>query len=233
MKCDLKTVYGGLALRVPTTNGDNFVFSAQTLPIPPAYMQTERLLVRRTYHDYNGWYRADSLWFQAHRSTYRNLALLILAVIFHAEPARVQLELTHPASDIKHIIIEYEHKGWREDYPNYVVALRPYEFNYYPAEAAKHPWYGTHSQPRDLPCFYLTNMGNILYTDEDWHRRDTVIGFGNDQGSIRLAEMLLNASRPQNGISTFELEGEGGFRGVGELSAEVKFYLLENEWQSE
>src|SRR5690348_12877348 len=98
MNCDLKTVFGGAALRVPASVDDSFVFSSQTLPIPPVYMETERLLVRRTYHDYNGWYRADSLWFQAHKSTYKNFALLILAMIFHAEPNRVFLELTHPAS---------------------------------------------------------------------------------------------------------------------------------------
>lgn len=232
MNCDLKTVFGGTAQRVPNSTDDNFVFSSQTLPIPPVYMETERLLVRRTHHDYNGWFRADALWFQAHRSTYKNLALLILSMIFHAEPNRVFLELTHPASDIKHLVIEYEHKGWREEYPNYLVALRPYEFTYYPREVGKYPWHSERPEPRHLPCFYLTNL-NGAATEEDWYRRETIIGFGNDRGSIRLAELLLNASRPQNTLNEYELEGEAGFRGVGELSAEVKLHLLEHEWQGE
>ena len=55
--------------------------------------------------------------------------------------------------------------------------------------------------------------------------RDTVIGFGNDKASVRLAELLLNAGLPQSQVVEYQLEDEGGFRGVGIHSAEATFYL--------
>jgi hypothetical protein len=42
---------------------------------------------------------------------------------------------------------------------------------------------------------------------------------------IRLAELLLDAGRPDNRVEEYELEGEGGFRGVGLHSAEAYLSL--------
>jgi hypothetical protein len=77
-------------------------------------------------------------------------------------------------------------------------------------------------------------MQDCSTTEEDWENRDTVIGFGNDEGSVRLAELLLNASTPQNQVDQYDLEGEAGFRGVGELSAGVTLFLPGSPgWDSE
>jgi hypothetical protein len=76
-----------------------------------------------------------------------------------------------------------------------------------------------------LPVFVLTNMDDAIYTEEDWARRDTVRGCGSDAANILFAELLLNAGRPQNPVTEYELEGEGGFRGVGEQSAEMRIFL--------
>jgi hypothetical protein len=77
----------------------------------------------------------------------------------------------------------------------------------------------------DLPTFRLTNLKEFVVTDQDWAQRDTVIGFGNDVGSVKLAELLLRLGSPRNETNEVVLEGEGGFRGVGRFSAEGSFHL--------
>jgi hypothetical protein len=64
-----------------------------------------------------------------------------------------------------------------------------------------------------------------LTIDEEWANRDTVRGFGTDVGSVRLAELLLNASQPDNPVDEYVFEGDGGIRKVGYLSAEAKLKL--------
>jgi hypothetical protein len=68
-------------------------------------------------------------------------------------------------------------------------------------------------------------MRQFVVSEGDWANRDTVMGFGNDDVSVRLADLLLNFGSPQNEINEVVLEGEGGFRGVGVHSAEAAFYL--------
>lgn len=91
---------------------------------------------------------------------------------------------------------------------------------------------------RDLPCFGLTNMKDIVITEEDWRNRDTIRSFGNDEGTALFAELLLNVGQSENRIDEYELEGEGGFRGVGVCSAEVRLFLPghlfwdDDKWQT-
>ena len=68
-------------------------------------------------------------------------------------------------------------------------------------------------------------MNGISATDDDWNGRDTVIGFGNDDASVLLAELLLQLGSTENETDEVVLEGEGSFRGVGIHSAEVAFWL--------
>jgi len=227
MARDLETTFGLLAERVPTGPvGDiDFVLSAGDLPAPPASLDTDRLIVHRRWHGYNADYRADSLWFQASRETYRQLGLLILSVLFHEQPAQVRLAVCHNRSDIRQLIVEYEYP--EEDYPGY--QSRPHRYCYYPGETARHPWYwtpgGVHAE--DLPRFLLTAQDEDA-GDETWAARDQVIVCGSDRALVRLAELLLNADRPDNPVVEYQLEGEGGFRGVGIHSAEVQFFLPES-----
>lgn len=65
----------------------------------------------------------------------------------------------------------------------------------------------------------------MAITDEEWTKRDTVIGFGSDTGSARFAELLLNISQPENIQTQISLEGDSGIRGVGVMSAEVQIFL--------
>jgi hypothetical protein len=103
---------------------------------------------------------------------------------------------------------------------------RPYVFSYWREATSRHPsWFAT-GDPSTLPCFYFTNRENCVGpTDQDWAARDTVRGFGSDVGTARLAGLLLNAGQADNPEDEYVLEGDGGFRAVGYLSAEATFCL--------
>jgi hypothetical protein len=228
MGCDFERVFGTLADAMPTSSDGNaeFVFSRRTLPVPPAEMATDRLILAKTTHSYHPAWRVDAVRMQAHRRTCRQLGLLILAVVFHETPAQVHVALTHPSSSVTHLVLEYTYLD--ESRGGY--RTRPYTFVYSPRETARHPWYGRpESWPRrdlrDLPVFALTTMDDLIMTSEDWTRRDTVRGCGSDEARVLFAELLLDAGRPGNLVTEYHLEGEGGFRGVGEQSAEMSIFL--------
>jgi hypothetical protein len=77
----------------------------------------------------------------------------------------------------------------------------------------------------NLPTFRLTNLKECIVTEDERAQRDTVMGFGNDDASVRLADLLLKLGSPRNETNEVVLEGEGGFRGVGVHSAKASFYL--------
>jgi hypothetical protein len=224
MKCDLEHFFATIADLVPTTEATRqpFIFSASSLPQPPELLTTDQLYIRRCKHGYNSYAYADALWFYSSRRTYRHLGLLILSVLFHERPSTAVLTLTHPASDIKHLVVEYE---YRDRAASRYVA-RPYSFNYYPHNPTGYGYALTHVPIVDLPCFWLTNRKECIVSDDDWQRRDIVKGFGTDQASVWLAELFLKLSRPEISITDYDLEGEmGGRRCVGIMSAEAKLFL--------
>jgi hypothetical protein len=236
MQCELVNIFRELESKIPTSTDELFTFSAEVLPVPPLQITSERIFIKKSEHHY-GSYRTDLLWICAHKKTYRYLGLLTLAVLFHPEPSKVKLNLVHPESDIKNLIIEYEYEELGR-MPNAYIT-RPFGYNYYADEMAKHPWVEYKVEPDNLPAFSLTNLTDCLITSEDWKNRDTVYGFGRDFGLIHFAELLLNAGRPQNTGTEYELEGEMGYRGVAPGSAEVTLHLPghfswnEDAWSSE
>jgi hypothetical protein len=224
MSDDLERVFAELATRLPTSSEDEWRLNAATLPRLPERLTTDRLYIVKGDHIYHPAFHADGVHFHADKPMYRNLGLLILAVLFHAEPEEIQIELTHPASAIKLLVVESPYKGPGDIGPGYNT--RPYVFSYWPEATSRHPSWYPPDDPSKLPCFYLTNRDNTVGpTDADRAQRDTVRGFGSDVGSVRLAELLLNASQPDNPVDEYVLEGDGGFRGVGYFSAEATFWL--------
>ena len=95
MTCDLERVFDALAQRVATdaSGNDHFVFSTSTLPTPPTRLVTDRLVITKGKHQYDSHYRADHLRWEAHKSTYRYLGLLILSIIFHETVDHVEIDL--------------------------------------------------------------------------------------------------------------------------------------------
>ncbi|MCG8351302.1 MAG: hypothetical protein MI924_26315 [Chloroflexales bacterium] len=221
MTCDLEVAFADLAGKL--SEDEEFLFSAQTLPNLREQMATNRLIIQQRIHQYNDCFRADALWFQATKTTYRHVGLLILAGIFHQDSPTVHIALTHPASDVKRMVVEYNAQMRNEIYHGYTA--QPHSFRYQFEEASKHPWKRELLDPRNLPCFWLTQWQASVVTDADWHNRDTLIGFGSAVGSIRFAELLLNASDSRHLVDEYNLEGPWDIQGVGRYSAEVTLFL--------
>lgn len=234
-QCDLETIYSDLASQLPsrTDGNESITLSSENLPLPPSEMTTINLYILKAERTYNDWFKVDSLWFFAHKETYRQIGLLILSVIFH-RVSEIKVRLNHPHSEIKSLIVEYAYRNLDDLTAGYHT--QPFAFEHYPQLPAKHPFDSCVS-PIDLACFELSNSKDLNFTDDDWKQRDTVKIFGSDVGMVSFAELLLNLSVPHNEQDEFELEGESGFRGVGIGSAEVKLFLpnhlawTEEHWQ--
>ena len=221
MPCDLDRIFAHLAVRVPETEESCLALSAETLPRPPSAMNTDRLVIEKRYHAYNDSFRVDALHVYASKATYCHLGLLAAAVLFSPAGTEVTLAFDHPASNIRRLILRNDGIATTPGFHS-----QPLVLNYYPSETDKHPW--VHAFERDvwrLPGFFLTNADESIGRESDWATRDTVVGFGTDEGTARLVELLLNASRPSSRVDEFELECECGFRGVAPGSCEVRLWL--------
>lgn len=225
MRCDLEDLFRGVAEDVPSSIdlGEEFIFSASTLPVPPTRLRTGALVVHRGKHQYGDYYLTDVLHFQAEKCTYECLGLLILAVLFHPDPKQVTVELAHPSSEIRRLIVEYEHPTPDPAHGGY--STLPYALAYSPQETERHPYSNQNLDPWDLPCLYLVEAEPHSPARTETDIRDTARGFGTDSGSVLLATLLLDASRPDNVVDEYELEGELGFRGVGPGSVELRLWL--------
>lgn len=221
MKCDLHHFLGPIADSLPTEERQSFRFSASSFGEIPSLLETKQLVITKGHHDYGGASRVDALSFFAQKDTYRELGLLVLAVVFRPGGTRIRLALTNPASNIQNLVVEYEGLTKR----GFAYRTKPDHFLFFPGNVDKHPWIYQRLDLFSLPTFKLTNVKDSVVTDDDWAQRDTVVGFGNDDGSVQLAELLLRFGSPQNQTIEIMLEGEGGFRGVGRFSAEAYFHL--------
>lgn len=231
MDCDLDRVFGGFTSRVPEgpPGHAEFVFRPGELPRPPSKLRTSAIVVLRTSHGYNSWYRADALWFYLGRQKARELGVFFLACLFSGSEEETVLVLDHPRSDIRRIVVPPRPApGSRVG-----LSLLPSSFSYFPAEQSKHPWLGE-TNVLDLPLLALTNVDDCSVTDEDWRERDTVRQESSDIGTARLAELLLNAGCSWTSRSEYDLEGDPGFRGVAPMSAEVRIWLSGSDgWRPE
>jgi hypothetical protein len=221
MKCDLHRHFAELAGKLPVEERHSLAFSAESFGAVPELLETDQLVVTKSHRDYAG-SRVDRLDFCADKETYQKLGLLILSIVFHPGGARTRLVLTDPRSTVKNLVVEYS--GLTRRVSGHLT--RPERFLFHTKKIDTHPWVRQSvSDVFGLPTFTLTNLKEFIVTEEDRVGRDTVKGFGNDDASVRLAELLLNIGSVENKTGEVVLEGEGGFRGVGLHSAESAFYL--------
>ena len=103
MTCDLEQIYGPFADTFPTVaDGNHYILlSKKNLPLPLERISTRKLIIKSVKHSYNDYYQSDLLWFQGTKQTYKQLAILICAVVFHPKLKSVHIDITHPASNIK------------------------------------------------------------------------------------------------------------------------------------
>lgn len=217
---DLESCFGELVQALSMNGSKGFTFTANNFPELPNMLEADQIVVKRRHVNYDD-FRADQLQFFTSKPMYHKLAFLILSVVFRPGGSRVHVALTNPSSDIKSLIIEYTGSTTRISGHHTV----PQKFTFYLHQVSTHPWTGQNPDLCGFPRFVLTNMKQFVVSEEDWANRDTVMGFGNDDVSVRLADLLLNFGSSQNRTNEILLEGEGGFRGVGVHSAEAAFYL--------
>jgi hypothetical protein len=222
--CGLEEIFGDLAALVPDgPPGDpHFVFHAGVLRAPPVTISTDRILFRKLYHDYNGWYKADALWMYLTPRKCRELGLFLLASGFHGPQEDTTLLITHPESAIQRIIIRAS--DLLLDDPPVGLSMVPFALRYYPTETKTHPWMYD-CDTSNLPVFGLSNAEDCVGPGEErWAQRDTV-WVGMSPGMFRFAELLLNAGCSWNEVRDYALEGDAGYRCVGPMSTELRIFL--------
>ncbi|HEY3254572.1 MAG TPA: hypothetical protein VGJ91_11510 [Polyangiaceae bacterium] len=196
-----------------------FLFKHDNLPIPPPLLTSDRVHFRKILRAYNGWYRVDHLALYVAEQACRDLGLFLLACAFH-DPEQSVLELSNAWGEIRRVVYRAQ---WPEDDPPFGLVQRPTTFRYSPTITKKHPW--NERDLSSLPLLALSNESECVVTEEEFRQRDTVFVESTTAGTVRLAELLLNAGCPWNKVREYELEGDAGFRGVAPLSAELRVLL--------
>lgn len=232
MACDLETIFGALADRLPQHDDAKAedapdwitVFNAENLPRPRAELCSDNLSMRRSSWDY-GSTPFEGVNLCASKRALRLLGLLILAKVFHDEPTHVTLQLGMPAVETDEAVRQLVLNYYCDTSERLGYITKPDLFRYMPNEVDKHPWHGSALQPLDMPILYLTGpdweMGRMGASE----KLETSVGFGTDYGHVNFAELLLNASMPWSERDEYALEGECGFRGVGPGSAEIRIFM--------
>jgi hypothetical protein len=219
----LEDFLGPFDVNFDVPEDSEFVFDYDTLPDPPQMLTTGSLVITKAEHQYDGYARVDELHFHATQRVYRQLGLLALATLFSEGCSQATLALTHPKSAISQLVID----AMRPDKAKLETgfSMIPYAYSYWPDTVEKHHWLNDGLSPQELPFFGLTSADGFHATDEEWEARDVVRGFGRPEATARLAQLLLDVSRPTCPINEVQLEGELGFRGVAPGSAEVRLWL--------
>jgi hypothetical protein len=229
MSVDLAEHFGELAAQVPVTPNESFDFTAELLPVSPELIETNRIVIKKSKYRYGGYYQVDLLWFYAEPETYRHLALLLLSCMFHAEPKPIRLHLTHPESEIKHVMLPYNY----EEFDQNGLYVRPYRMSYTAGSFdLEHGW-GFSIPELDRIAFRLTNLQDDVGWEE-YESRDTIWLSGNERAYAWLAWHLLSIGRDDMEQNEYALEGSGQEGGVlGIWSAEVRFILHGyDSWQA-
>lgn len=230
---DLEDVYRHAMAALPTSPDYDAAEEAGTpeiaratyehgsLPLPPPGLSSGRIIVCGGTHSYP-WLSVDYIQVHAHRETYRALGLFIMAGLLAPGPRRFELALTHPASQVRRIILD---TSYRESYWAGLLT-EPREIAYLPAPRKGYPLGDLQAAPRQLPSVSLTDREGMA--DRDWPGdpvRDTLTGFGSDLGAYQVGELLLDISQAWNETAEYTLEGPYGFGGVAPRSAEIRFWL--------
>lgn len=208
--CDLERLFGSPAGLLPTNLDpeDAFTFTRERLPAPPEILETDRLLIRRSISVYGGCHREDLIYMVfADRATARRLGVLVLAVLFHPDPATVEIRLISEHSDVKQLRIRYDHASSTRYFAT------PAVFRYWPSEVRRQQSSASTAEEHDLPELRLTTPDELGPPDREWDERDTVVGFGNERATVSFAELLLYVGLEVNTNEVY-LESNAGFGGL-------------------
>jgi len=225
MTCDLDTIFGKLGKSIVATEREEFVFTPDAVPTTPSEIKTDRLVIKRGHHDYDGYTiaRVDALHFNAQKETYRVLGLCLLSALFHSANERIKIHLSHPKSDIKTLI--FDHKTITAPVPGFEYATKLDRFAYSIKPPTRFPlaWWG--DDHHRLPGLRLVNEADVIVNQDDWFNRNVVWGCASAEGDMLFVSLLLNISEASVSGNEFVLESDFGGHGVCPGSPEVTLWL--------
>jgi hypothetical protein len=194
---DLLAFFDTLWKQIPESQRDASAFlsfSQENLPNPPTEMETDGICIT-SHMRISGGYPVIAVSVEAEKETLGKLGLLIFASIFHPEPERATLHLTHPRSTIKQLQVGLD---WRKTITVPGLHKSPLRYTYYPDPVQLHPWVMSALQPHELPIIFLNNKKDDISSLKDFEAVDRAWGFGGVEASCRFAQLLLDLSRPNN-----------------------------------
>lgn len=160
MNCELGRIFGETRRSLPQDARSQLVFSASSFAGCPDRVETDRLIITKSTHDYGSGYRADLLKFRARKETFQELGLLILAVVFRAGGCRTHVVLNHPKSVIKNLIVFYSGLTARASGHR----TKPDRFRFSPEKIERYPWKSWASQycaAVHLSDFYIDQHAGV------------------------------------------------------------------------
>ena len=231
MTCDLRRLYRDIVNELPNTDDDEpFLFTRDSIPPPPPSLSTDRMLLKKTGTTIESDHRVDGVTMLAEPATLRELALLILGVLFHPLPGTVELALVNPESDVRRMRVRFEHPA-PGDVMGYWAA--PTAFGYW--VGSPFPLLGEITDTRARPWMRLTaadEMGGPYGGDDEtwWRERDTVVGFGDDGASVAaVARLLLDVAVFDWPRGEYQLEGPIGNGALDPRTADLRIALPHSE----
>ena len=221
---ELSAYFANILAAIPDTQHSEpqfYRFCAETVQVPAEALTTSDLCATIRYHHYDN-FPMPAVVIEADKDTLGALGILIFASMFGQCKGPLVVLLRHPRTKIRKICVGNSYSS-SESLPG--LCSVPTHFNYYPDVPDKHPWFPYYQDGLGLPHIGLGDDSDAFPSDPDVRSRDVLFGFGSSEGSSKLAELLLNASRPSNTQLEFELECDAGFRGVAPTSVELQIHL--------
>ena len=209
----------GIAKRFADTGNGSIEISATALPKLAKSYVTQSIVVKKRYHYYDYFYRAESLEFFLSRSDCEGLALALLAVVMHAGDS-FTLHVRHPDSEIRSLRVPPPRSELNGLGLHYLAT----KFVYSPTDAMADP--AARLRTSDKPVFKLCPSTPHI-EPADWEKRDRIEIAASDVGLLVLARMLLNLGRGPANLTELELAWFAGTNesSLGPGSAEARFWL--------
>jgi hypothetical protein len=199
--------------RMPVAEGEETEIPADTLPSLPDIALTASIVVKKRYHHYDDFYRAESLEFFLTRPDAQRLGLSFLCVAMCDQV--FNLEFAHPQSQVRSLHVLRPRSVIRSLGLRYVGT----SFKYSPKAVRS---LTSDAKPDDKPVFKLGSK-NPRVRSSEWDKRDAVKLETSDIGLLCLVQMLLDLGTHTRSAE-LELTSLGG-GSVGPGSTEVRFWL--------
>lgn len=230
---DLSDVYGELASLLPKREDEEIVLSRDNVPEPPGKVVTTRFWFRRPGFKFYDNYPVPRTDLCIDQEGCALLALLILARVFYPEPEAIDVHLTHHDMQLDLLRLRVS-----DDWPEY--RRIPESFTYVAESLSSqntdesggshilHPLWTEHAiPPTELPMVEITTRDELGTADRrPWpDGYDTVVAFGSDRASVRMAELLLDLSLEDHIIDEVQFWSLFYYRSVAVGSAELVIWL--------